>query len=185
MMKLTKTELAREIALILRHEPERLDLVMDDEGWVSLEDLSTGFDKMTPYQITLDEILEAVVGANRGRFDISEDKTTVRALVGHTTEEVRYKVIEPPSQVLFRVESRRHYGSLSEYGILPSRRKYTELFDDFGGAISDGKSRRIKTPMVISVMARQAYHDGTVFYERNGSIFVEDVEAVHLSMEEE
>jgi len=184
-MKLTKTELAREIALILRHEPERLDLVMNDDGWVPMESLLTGFEKMTPYQITLEEILDAVTNANRGRFDISDDETALRALVGHTTEKVRYKVIEPPSQVLFRVESRRHYRSLSEYGIQPMRRKYTEIFDDFGAAIADGKRRRIKTPMVISILARQAYHDGTVFYERDSSIFVEDVEAVHLSMEED
>lgn len=183
-MKLSNTELAREVAKIIRHNPEKLDLEMDDDGWVSLEDLLFGFEQMTPYQIEKDQLKEALTNSNRGRFELSDESDKVRAKVGHTTEKVRYQVVEPPSNVLYRVESARHYGALAEYGIQPMRRKYTEIFESFPAAIKDGKKRRIKNPMVLTIKAKQAYHDGTLFYDRDGSIFVEDVEAAHLELEE-
>lgn len=180
-MEMTKTELARKVAKALRHDPDSLDLEMDDKGWVSFDDLLEGFERYSPYHLTRNEIKVAVIDNNRGRFDIKEKEGLLRAKIGHTTDKVQYKVVEPKEDIYHRMESESAYNSINKYGLRPARRKYTQLFS-FGGALKDGKKRGIKNSIMISIKAREAYHEGTVFYERDGKIFIEEVDPIHLDV---
>lgn len=182
MEMISAKDLAREVARVLRHAPDQLGLVLEAEGWVSLDDLYDGFMTMTSYSFEFSYLREALESNNRGRFDLEGDR--VRALKGHTTSQVSYKVAEPPEGHLYRVYSARHLNYLQDLGVQRHRKKYTRLFENPFQAQSDAKKRRIKNGVMVSIDAQQAYHDGTLFYLHDGNWYVEEVEPFHITLSE-
>lgn len=181
-MHLKKTELAKKIAKVIRHEPEKLDIQLDDEGWVQVHALQDGFARLTPYEVSFEDIVHAVTDTNRGRFEYDEDAECVRALKGHTTSQVSYKVAEPPDDGVYLAISMRHMTAIEEHGILPVRRRYTQVFPAFMDAVKDGKRRRIKHMCIVLIKSHQAYHDGTLFYEHDDQWYIEEVDPAHIDV---
>ena len=77
--------LSQFLSLILRHEPERIGLTLDDAGWAGidtlLENATASGRQMTRAQ------LEAVVEtSDKKRFAISEDGLRIRANQGHSID---------------------------------------------------------------------------------------------------
>lgn len=175
-------KIATETAKYLRHDPEGLGLVLDAKGWVTLEDLYQGFLANTSHDFELEDLLEGLEANNRNRFELT--KTHIRAIQGHTTDQVRYEVAEPPESGLYVTYSRRYYESLETRGIVAIRKKYTKVFSNPLTAHQDAKKRRIKDGILVAIDTHRAYHDGTLFFKHAGDWYVSNVEASHLILTE-
>jgi len=66
------------MSLILRHKPEHIKAVLDENGWLLIDELIQGINKKG---IRLNrELLEVVVEENdKKRFIISDDRLKIRA----------------------------------------------------------------------------------------------------------
>ncbi len=42
-------EISKYIALILRHKPEEIGIVLDEHGWANVDDLINGINKTKPF----------------------------------------------------------------------------------------------------------------------------------------
>lgn len=54
-------EISKYIALILRHKPEEIGIVLDEHGWANVDDLINGINKTTPFTF---EMLEEIITEN-------------------------------------------------------------------------------------------------------------------------
>ena len=180
-MELDKIELARLLAEVLRHDPGQLDIQLDSEGWVDMDALLVGLEGYTPYLVEREDVEDAVLNADYGRFEYDDEQERLRAKKGHTTDHVSYDVKEPPDY-LYRAVPAQHAEYLSRNGLKSVRRKYTQVFVDYMDAVDDGNSRGIETICMASIYADEAYNDGTLFYFHDDAWYIEEVSSVHLDI---
>ena len=70
--------LSKFLSLVLRHEPEKIGLTLDNEGWADVAELLEKINKKGPH---LDfATLQIVVDTNdKKRFAFNDNKTRIRA----------------------------------------------------------------------------------------------------------
>ena len=181
MEELDKIELARMLANVLRHEPDRLNVQLDSEGWIDIESLLFGFDACSPFIVEREDIEDAVMDANYGRFEYDAEQDRLRAKKGHTTDHVSYDVAEPP-EYMYRAVPAQHAEYLKRNGLKSVNRKYTQVFVDYMDAVDDGNRRGIETICMASISADDAYNDGTLFYFHDDEWYVVELDAVHIEI---
>lgn len=91
-----RNKICKFLSLILRHAPERIGPVLDENGWVDVEELITkaAQNKMI---FSREELEEVVVTNDKQRFAFNEDKSRIRASQGHSVDvELQLESREPP-----------------------------------------------------------------------------------------
>lgn len=75
--------ISKLLSLVLRHEPEHIGLILDNEGWAHVPEL---IEKINQKGIRLDmATLQIIVDTNdKKRFSFNDDKTRIRASQGHS-----------------------------------------------------------------------------------------------------
>jgi putative RNA 2'-phosphotransferase len=163
--------LSRFLALVLRHRAYQFQLDVDDEGFVSIDDL---LDVIDERQRSLDwvefEHIEALASnQGRKRFEVRGDR--VRATYGHSFRKpVRYPPADPPEH-LFIGMSRGRLLELRTHGLRPDRRHYVHLSEEKDEALEVGKHHD-NDVAVITVNARKASQNGTEFYRPTEGIYL-------------
>jgi len=77
------TRTSRLLSLVLRHEPEKIGLTLDDSGWAIVDELLVKFAAFNK-PLTFDQLRIIVATNNKQRFAFSEDQTRIRANQGHS-----------------------------------------------------------------------------------------------------
>jgi hypothetical protein len=73
------------LSVVLRHEPERVGLKLDEAGWVGVEELLHAVNR-NGVALTLDLLQHIVATNDKKRFAFSEDGRCIRANRGHSVE---------------------------------------------------------------------------------------------------
>lgn len=109
------------LSYLLRHSPESGNLVLDSQGWVSVEAVltSTGMSR---------EDLQAAVEQNdKNRFELDPVRDSIRARQGHSVEvDLGLEPVAPPA-VLYHGTVRDALPALFASGLLPMSRQYVHL----------------------------------------------------------
>ena len=123
--------------------------------------------------ISMDE-LEIIVSENdKGRYELSSDKTLVRALYGHSVEMNLDYVPSNPPDILFHGTAMKSYTSIIENGIVSRNRQFVHLSEDKETALSVGL--RHGHPIVLEIDTRKKLQDGCVFYNPKKGIWLTDI----------
>ena len=61
-------ELSKYLCLLLRHQPEKAELDMDEHGWVSVEQLIVGVNRHSSYKLDRELLEQIVAEDNKGRY---------------------------------------------------------------------------------------------------------------------
>jgi putative RNA 2'-phosphotransferase len=85
MNEIEKKKISKFLSLILRHQPESIGLMLDENGWADIEELRAKSTKKRIY-FTPEELDEVVETNNKKRFAFNEDKTMIRASQGHSID---------------------------------------------------------------------------------------------------
>jgi len=157
------------LALLLRHKPEVLNLDMDENGYVSVEELIEKASK--EYELNRDILDEIVITDNKQRFSYNGDKSKIRASQGHSVNvDVNLKEETPPD-ILFHGTSERFKESILEKGLLPMTRLYVHLSKDKDTAYNVGKRHGL--PVIIyEVDCAQMVKDGYKFYLSDNKVWL-------------
>lgn len=160
-------KLSKFLSLLLRHKPEKLNLVLNKEGYVEVKTLlkalrDNGWDSLTKED--LDRVVET---NNKKRFAYSENGLHIRASQGHSIEvDLGLEAIRPPT-FLYHGTVNKFLGSIKLDGIRKGSRQHVHLSLDEATAINVG-SRRGK-PVILTVNAEKMYQDGlNIFLSANG-----------------
>ena len=148
---------SKKISYILRH---RISEEFLPGGWLAVNIV------LEEVGITMDE-LEAIVAQNdKGRYQLSEDKTLIRALYGHSVPvDLAYIPSQPPT-LLYHGTALKNYESILDSG----NRLFVHLSEDVQTAVSVGQ--RHGDPVVLQVDAKRMSEEGCVFYNPKNVIWL-------------
>lgn len=171
--------ISKFLSLVLRHQPETINLVLDENGWADVDLL---IEKCTEKGVALNrELLEHIVDTNtKKRFSFNEPKDQIRANQGHSIDvDLALSAQEPPD-VLYHGTAERFVAAIKELGLLKQQRQHVHLSAEQSTAIQVGQ--RHGKPVVFSVSAGQMHHDGFLFYLSDNGVWLTDhVPAKYLS----
>jgi putative RNA 2'-phosphotransferase len=166
------------LSLVLRHQPEAIQLELEANGWILVEDL---LDAAARHGRPISrELLEEVVAtSDKQRFAFSDDGLCIRANQGHSVQvPITYDQAVPPSK-LFHGTATRNLESIRKSGLVRGARQYVHLSTDLETARRVGE--RHGAPAVLVVDAEQMSANGIKFFlSRNHVWLVEKVAPEYL-----
>jgi putative RNA 2'-phosphotransferase len=166
--------MSKFLSLVLRHEPEEHGLMLDDDGYVPVDDMLQLLAK-NGIDTDMRELSQFVDCYETGkkRFSIMSDGVTahIRANYGHSIKKVAY-VSAPPPAVLFHGTTTNAADIIMLEGLKPMGRQYVHLAVELGLAYRVG-SRHGK-PVVMQIDTAGAQASGVPFYRANENFWLAD-----------
>jgi putative RNA 2'-phosphotransferase len=171
--KARRVRLSKFLALILRHQPERFGLVLDEEGWAPLSEVIEILRGLPNFRwatrADVMEIVEKGSGDGKRRFEVDGDR--IRARYGHSiAQRVRYTPCTPPVR-LYHGTSPEALPAIRQEGLRPMGRQYVHLSLDPETAARVG-SRHTSHPVILTVRAAEAHAAGIEFYQAEESVYL-------------
>ena len=163
--------ISKFLSLVLRHEPDKIGIKLDEQGWVSVAEL---LQQLTANSLAIDRTaLQKVVDNNsKKRFAISDDGLKIRASQGHSVNiDLGYAEAIPPP-VLYHGTAVKNVSAIQEKGLLKQQRHHVHLSAD--EATAYGVGQRHGKPVVFRVLAGQMQEDGFVFYRSSNGVWLTD-----------
>lgn len=169
-----RNSIARRLALVLRHAPEKFDLEMDINGWVDVKDIVRQFKKqggkrnhwLRPHH------LSAIVETDpKGRYDIRGN--TIRATYGHTVEiEIDLPTDNIPDALYYPCDP-VETENLLEVGISPSGRSHVHLSASIKTAAEAGHVH-FPLPTILEVDTAQMIAAGETIWHAGITVYLTD-----------
>ncbi len=161
------------LSLVLRHDPARIGIVLDEHGWTDVAALLAACAAHGVW-ITRAELEQIVATSDKRRFALSEDGTRIRANQGHSVEvDLELAPAVPPAR-LYHGTIDRFVGSIRAGGLVRGERHHVHLSADVETAKKVGGRRG--RPVVLTVRADEMT-DHVFYRSANGVWLVEHVPA--------
>lgn len=157
----------------LRHQPERIGITLDPQGWISVTTLLAAAEAHG-FPINREELEHVVTTNDKQRFalDGQGTDTRIRAQQGHTVEvDLDLPVATPPDRLYHGTVDRSLTAVLHE-GLRPMDRHAVHLSPDHETATRVG-ARRGK-PVVLTVDAGAMHRDGHSFHVSGNGVWLVD-----------
>lgn len=170
-----KKSIGKFLSLILRHEPAKIGLNLDENGWADVEELiqKCGKKNVVFTKADLNEIVET---NEKQRYSYSDCGLKIRANQGHSINvDVQLEEGIPPAY-LYHGTADRFVSAIKETGVKKMNRQHVHLSTDKETAIKVG-SRHGKV-CVLTILAGQMHEDGLVFYKSVNGVWLTDFVAV-------
>lgn len=163
------TKLSKEVSYALRHAPWEYELELDDEGWVSIEQVLVALRRDKQWEsITENDLFEMINKSDKARHEILNGK--IRALYGHSAPQKILKVMGTPNY-FFHGTARHLVEQILHEGLRPMGRQYVHLSVDRETAYLVGK-RKDPSPVILVVRAEMASNEGLNFYQGNDAVWL-------------
>lgn len=164
-------KLSKEISYVLRHNPNKYNLNMDENGYVLIAELLNGLNNSKQFKelITLNDLKEVIKVCDKERFKIDDDK--IKALYGHTISlKIKMEEVIPPD-ILYHGTTKKALDSILNKGLDKRKRQYVHLAKEKEVAYRVGK-RRDEEPVILKIAAKEACLDGIIFYYGGDDIYL-------------
>jgi putative RNA 2'-phosphotransferase len=161
--------ISKFLSLVLRHQPEKIGIELDENGWASVEQL---LQKSKKSGVKLDfETLQYIVNTNsKKRFAFNDAFNKIRASQGHSVAiELGYEPQKPP-EILYHGTGTQSVNSILQTGLQKRNRNHVHLSIDIETAVKVG-SRHGK-PIVFEVLAEQMYQQQFKFYLSDNGVWL-------------
>lgn len=161
--------ISKFLSLVLRHQPQKIELTLDENGWARVDELIAQANRhgaaLTP------ELLAAVVKLNdKQRFAFSEDGRLIRASQGHSINiDLGLEPAVPPA-VLYHGTAMHFVDSIREKGLIAGRRDHVHLSADEATAVRVGQ--RHGKPIVLIIQAETMQRAGHLFYRSANGVWL-------------
>lgn len=77
-------ELSKYLCLLLRYQPEKAELDIDEHGWVSVEQLIDGVNRHSSYKLDRELLEQIVAEDNKERYRYDEAHERIKCCQGHS-----------------------------------------------------------------------------------------------------
>ncbi|MFF9013171.1 RNA 2'-phosphotransferase [Streptomyces sp. NPDC014870] len=153
----------------LRHQPERIGLVLDPNGWTEIDALLRAAGDHG-FPITRAELDHVVAANDKKRFAIDGDR--IRASQGHTVQvDLDLPPAQPPAY-LYHGTVAASLDAIRAEGLRPMARHHVHLSPDRETATRVGARRG--RPVVLSVDAGAMHRAGHVFHVSANGVWLTD-----------
>ncbi|RKT05761.1 putative RNA 2'-phosphotransferase [Streptomyces sp. 3211.6] len=162
-------KVSKYVSKHLRHQPERIGLTLDPQGWVEIDDLLRAA-AAHRFPVSRAELDHVVATNDKQRFTI--DGTRIRANQGHTVAvDLDLPEAEPPAY-LYHGTVAAALDSIRAEGLRPMARHHVHLSPDRETAARVGARRG--RPVVLPVDAAAMYAAGHVFRVSANGVWLAD-----------
>lgn len=163
--------ISKLLSLVLRHEPEHIGLILDNEGWAHVPEL---IEKINQKGIRLDmATLQIIVDTNdKKRFSFNDDKTRIRASQGHSIEIELNLAAQIPPAVLFHGTADKNLAAIRENGLHKMDRQHVHLSAHEETAWKVGQ--RHGKPVILVIQALAMHEQGNKFYLSDNGVWLTD-----------
>lgn len=163
--------LSKFLSLVLRHQPETINITLDENGWT---DTQTLIQKINQTEFSIDfHTLKYIVDTNsKKRFAFNETCSKIRANQGHSVEVELGYISQIPPQVLFHGTGQKSVNSILETGLQKRKRHHVHLSADIEAAIKVGQ--RHGKPFVFEVLAEEMFSNNYEFYLSANGVWLTD-----------
>jgi putative RNA 2'-phosphotransferase len=142
--------MSKFLSLVLRHQPDKVGIVLDAGGWVDVDELITAC-AAKGRRFSRAELDHVVATNNKKRFAYSADGRRIRASQGHSvTVELGLAATAPPD-VLYHGTAAATLPLILREGLRPMSREDVHLSADVQTAVRVGS--RHGRPVVLAVDA--------------------------------
>jgi putative RNA 2'-phosphotransferase len=170
-MPINDTRLSKFLSLVLRHQPDAIGLVLDSQGWASIDELITKANAAGT-RFGRDDLLRIVAESDKKRFSLSPEADRIRAAQGHSVSvELGLAAQEPPS-VLYHGTATRFVEAILSQGLKPQARQQVHLSSDEATAQRVGQ--RHGEPHVFKVDAGGMHAKGFKFFRADNGVWLTD-----------
>lgn len=131
------TKISKFLSLVLRHQPEKIGLPLDDNGWA---DVAVLLEKLNTNGLPIDrDILNHIVATNpKKRFAFNDGLDKIRASQGHSIEvNLGYEPQQPP-EILYHGTATSNIDSITRSGLKKRSRTHVHLSANIDTAINVG-----------------------------------------------
>lgn len=169
-MSTPRTEkISRLLSLVLRHDPGKIGITLDPEGWVPVDALLTALNR---HRHPVDrEILDEVVATNdKQRFAFDPGRTRIRANQGHSV--AIDLALEPsiPPEFLWHGTVEKFLPAIREEGLQKRQRQHVHLSADEKTATTVGQRRG--KPVLLHIRAGEMTRAGHPFYRSENGVWL-------------
>ncbi len=153
---------SHKLSKCLRHNPS---VPRDGEGWSSVEAVAKAIG------MTVQEVIETA--ESNSRYELSDDRKTVRALHGHSVHVTYRDPVDPPERLLHGTSASAWKLIQDSGAILPMKRCMVHLTTsiekamDVAGRRDDGEGQ-----VILTVDAKAMQADGYEFYLSRDGIYL-------------
>ena len=164
-------KVSKFLSLVLRHQPERIGLDLDANGWADIAHL---VERAAAHgmPLTIELILEVVATSDKQRFALDADQGRIRANQGHSVDvDLGVEPVEPPP-ILFHGTAARSIAAIRTAGLKPGQRRHVHLSPDAATATKVG-SRHGK-PVVLRVLSGRLWALGSQFFRSANGVWLTD-----------
>jgi putative RNA 2'-phosphotransferase len=171
MDKKQEIHASKFLSLVLRHEPGRIGITLDDAGWVAVDELLRGC-AAAGTAITRDELDAIVANSDKQRFAFSDDRSRIRANQGHSvTVELGYEPATPPA-VLYHGTPVKFVDAIKREGLKKMQRHHVHL-SEIPEVTLAAAARRGK-PVLLTIDAAAMARDGHQFFVTPNRVWLTD-----------
>ncbi|GGO81188.1 RNA 2'-phosphotransferase [Wenjunlia tyrosinilytica] len=163
--------ISKFLSLVLRHDPGAVGIVLDDAGWVGVDDLMAAC-AAKGRRFSRAELEHVVATNNKKRFAFCEDGTRIRASQGHSVEVDLGLERAVPPDVLFHGTGARTVPVIMREGLRPMSRQDVHLSADVRTALRVGA--RHGRPVVLAVDAAALGREGHAFRVSANGVWLTD-----------
>ena len=170
-----RNSLARRLALVLRHAPEKFDLEMDINGWIDVKEIIRQFKKqggkrfhwLRPHHFAAISETDP-----KGRYEIRGN--TIRATYGHTVEiELDLPTDNIPDSLFYPCNP-AEAENIMEVGISPSGRAHVHLSASIRSAAEAGPVH-FPLPTILEVDTAQMNAAGETIWHAGVTVYLVDL----------
>ena len=163
--------ISKFLSFILRHQPEKIGIQLDANGWAEVNELIEKANK-SGIQFNRETLNHIVATNSKKRFAFNDNLDKIRASQGHSLEvELGYNNQKPP-EILYHGTSEKSVQSILETGLEKRSRQHVHLSSDIATAITVGQ--RHGKPFVLKVLAEQMYNDNFQFFISENNVWLTD-----------
>jgi putative RNA 2'-phosphotransferase len=166
-----RNKISKFLSFVLRHKPDEIGLVLDDQGWTDIDELikkANASEQVT--QIDRSLLLEVVDTNEKQRFIISEDDLRIRANQGHSVQIDLQLTPQVPPEVLYHGTATRFLDSILKEGLTPQQRQHVHLSSDIDTATQVGQ--RYGKPVILKINTLLMHQQGITFYQADNGVWL-------------
>lgn len=173
-------KISKYLSKHLRHQPERIGIILAPGGWVGVDELLAACQTHS-FPINRNELHEVVANNDKKRFSFDSTGALIRANQGHSIEVDLQLEPRIPPNVLYHGTGHGAVEAILSEGLCKMSRHHVHLSSDITTAQKVGS--RHGRPVVFQVDAATMYENGYIFYcSDNGVWLVDWVPSEYLSM---
>lgn len=164
---------------ILRHSPLDFGIILSDQGFVPLSELTHAISSQEYWtEVKECDLLQVAEQCEKQRYEVCNG--LIRARYGHSCLKLSYESEIPPDNLIHGTAT-LFLPSIMDKGLLPMKRHFVHLSSTTSFAALSGK--RHGELVLLEVNSIRAYKDGYLFYNAGNNVWLsEQLPAKYLSI---